>query len=403
MLLRPHVTLGEPTSIVAEAASLERMKERLGRLAVPGIASIGAGAIHAAAIGAHADPRIAAVTFTVTAAFQLIWGITALTSSDRRFAIVGAVGNAGLVVGWIVARTSGLPIDGLDHAESIGVADGIAAALATVAALTALVRAIDLRPEPRGPRAVLVVGSAVAVIAASVTGMIAVTGHDAAGAGGADHHGGAEVATAAGGADTTAAVPPKPYDPTLPIDLGGVPGVSLQEQAAAENVLSATVLRLPKWSDPAVAEAAGFRSIGDGATGEEHYVHPEWMRDPNILDPDQPESLVYDTTQTPKKLVAAMYMLPPGETLESAPDFGGELTQWHIHNNLCFTPEGRVGGLTNGEGGCDLPLVKGPEQPMIHVWIVPHPCGPFAALDGIAGGQIKQGETKLCDTAHGGH
>jgi hypothetical protein len=40
---------------------------------------------------------------------------------------------------------------------------------------------------------------------------------------------------------------------------------------------------------------------------------------------------------------------------------------------------------------------------MVHVWITPHPCGPFAALEGIGGGQIKAGETRLCDTAHGSH
>jgi hypothetical protein len=39
---------------------------------------------------------------------------------------------------------------------------------------------------------------------------------------------------------------------------------------------------------------------------------------------------------------------------------------------------------------------------MIHVWIRKHECGPFAALEGIGGGQIKDGETKLCDHAHGG-
>ena len=38
---------------------------------------------------------------------------------------------------------------------------------------------------------------------------------------------------------------------------------------------------------------------------------------------------------------------------------------------------------------------------MLHVWITPHPCGPFAALEGVGAGQIKEGETRLCDTAHG--
>jgi hypothetical protein len=38
---------------------------------------------------------------------------------------------------------------------------------------------------------------------------------------------------------------------------------------------------------------------------------------------------------------------------------------------------------------------------MIHVWIVPHECGPFASLEGIAAGQVAAGEEHLCDHAHG--
>jgi hypothetical protein len=40
---------------------------------------------------------------------------------------------------------------------------------------------------------------------------------------------------------------------------------------------------------------------------------------------------------------------------------------------------------------------------MVHVWIESHPCGPFAALEGIAGGQVPEGEEPLCDSAHGAH
>ena len=39
---------------------------------------------------------------------------------------------------------------------------------------------------------------------------------------------------------------------------------------------------------------------------------------------------------------------------------------------------------------------------MIHVWTEPHRCGPFAALAGVAGGSISEGEARLCDHAHGG-
>ena len=201
----------------------------------------------------------------------------------------------------------------------------------------------------------------------------------------------------------TAAVAPTPYDPTKPIDLSGVPGVTPEEQARAENLIAITLIRLPQWADYHTAEAAGYKSIGDALTGDEHFINIATFSDGRILDPDHPESLVYEPNLKTgeKKLVAAMYMLDPDKTLNDVPDVGGALTQWHIHNNLCFTTGGQVGGLTQTGGSCRLPLVKGSQAPMLHVWITPHPCGPFAALEGIGAGQIKPGETRLCDHAHG--
>ncbi len=116
----------------------------------------------------------------------------------------------------------------------------------------------------------------------------------------------------------------------------------------------------------------GFVSIGDGFLGHEHYLNAANMNDDKILDPDYPESLVYDTTVTPKKLVAAMFMMNPGDTLADVPELGGKLTQWHVHDNLCFAGP-RVAGLTDAEGNCAAGLTKGAETPMIHVWIEPAP------------------------------
>jgi hypothetical protein len=124
------------------------------------------------------------------------------------------------------------------------------------------------------------------------------------------------------------------------------------------------------------------------------------MSDDKLLDPDHPESLVYDTSSTPKRLVAAMFMMDDGDTLADVPELGGRLTQWHVHDNLCFAGA-RVAGLTDAEGNCAAGLKKGDATPMIHVWIEPHPCGPFAALEGVAGGTIAEGEERLCDHAHG--
>ena len=197
---------------------------------------------------------------------------------------------------------------------------------------------------------------------------------------------------------------PRPYDPSAPIDLSGTPGVTAEQQAFAENLVAATIRDLPQWADLEVVEAAGFRSIGDAATGHEHYINWEWIDDDVWLDPDYPESLVFapgpDGT---KQLVSAMYMLPSDYTLDDVPDFGGELMQWHIHADLCFTagPDPQVRGIKPIGGTCRAPLVDGTEAPMIHVWITENECGPFAALEGVGGGQVKPGETVLCDHAHG--
>jgi hypothetical protein len=377
-----------------------------GLVGAAGIASIGAGAVHAAAIGIHSEPRAAMLTFTAVAAAQLAWGGLALIRPNRAVAAVGAALSAGAVAGWVAAKTSGIGfVDGLEAAEDVQTADALAAGLAAAALVLSLLSLLRRsRPIP-----MTLAGSVVAVLA--VTGMAAAGTHTHdEGEAAAHSHGAAASgpAPADGAAATEAshehvvqAVAPVPYDPTKPIDLGGVPGVTPEQQAAAENLVAVTLLRLPQWSDPAVAEAAGFRSIGDGFTGIEHFVHREFMNDDVILDPDRPESLVYNTEGGGRRLVAAMYMVKPGTPLEDVPNIGGALMQWHTHDNLCYNAQGKIAGITDADGNCPPGLVKPVETPMIHVWIEPHRCGPFAALEGIGGGRIPEGEERLCDHAHG--
>jgi hypothetical protein len=389
-------------------------------VAVAALASIAAGAIHATAAGAHSEHRAAVVAFALTAVFQIGWGALVLLRPSRIVALVGVAGNAAAVGGWILAKISGIGfVTGLDVREEPGFADTLAAALAVVAIVGALVVLLPgLSARLSGRRPALVGLSGVAVLALTVPGMVAAGSHshDA----GHEHGEGAAArehdhGTAGGGEESAAgshghagheeaAVAPVPYDPTKPIDLGGVEGVTPEQQAAAENLIAITLWRLPQWSDPNVAEAAGFHSIGDGFTGYEHLIQWDWINDDRVLDPDRPESLVYrvdrDGTRT---LEAAMYMLPQGETLDTVPELGGKLTQWHVHDDLCFTPgeAPKVRGVTGVGQGCPAGLVKLDPVPMIHVWIVPHRCGPFAALEGVGGGQIKEGEERLCDHAHG--
>ena len=193
-----------------------------------------------------------------------------------------------------------------------------------------------------------------------------------------------------------------PFDPELPIDLSGTPGVTPEQQAFAENLVSSTLRDLPQWADTAVAEEAGFRAIGDGATGYEHYIQWDWINDDVALDPDHPESLVYrvepDGTRT---LASAMYMLPETTALDDVPTRGGPLMQWHVHSDLCFDvsdPEAparrRAHRLRRRVHGPAAQARRVADDPR---WIVPHECGPFAALEGVGAGQVPAGEEHLCD------
>ena len=187
------------------------------------------------------------------------------------------------------------------------------------------------------------------------------------------------------------------------IDLAGTPGVTPTEQTRAQNLIRDTITDLRRFETPAEAYAAGYRSIGDAATGDEHYVNWAYVNDGHILDPQRPESIVYEYRDGAQRAVAAMYMLPFGSTFASVPDVGGPLTQWHVHQDLCLTnnPQQKiVSSLTSINGACPAGTSKAGDTPMLHVWAVPNPCGPFAALEGIGAGQVPAGQTRLCDTRY---
>jgi hypothetical protein len=376
---------------------------RTGVFAVPALASLGAGAIHAAAIGAHGEHRQAVITFAIVAAAQLALGGAALVSNRKAVGIAMAVVNFALLVGWAMAKRSGISfIDGMEEAEAVQWADGLAAGMAAASVIGVAFAAMRGWRIPASDALVRVL--AVPMVVLTVTGMVAAGGHAHAGghdemAGGHDH-----AATASDGSaevHAAQAVAPKPYIPGQPIDLGGVPGVTPTQQAAAEDLVSRTLYYLPHFADFRVAESEGWFSIGDGATGHEHFINPSKFSDGTILDPTVPEAIVYFNENGVRTLGGAMYMLETGTTLDDVPELGGPLTQWHIHDNLCFTQSGRVAGLRAPGGPCQPPLVKGGETPMIHVWVTSNKCGPFAALEGIGGGTVAEGEDVLCDTAHG--
>jgi hypothetical protein len=398
--------------------------------------AVGGAVIHFAMFPDHyQESDLLGLGFALAGWFQLALAVAIVARPSRRVLVAGIVGSLAIMVGWAVSRTVGLPLSGAaGDVEDATTIDLLSVAFEAVTVLACAAALPRRSASPRSPRVPRVAAMGIPVLAVAVITTTALASPEAAdhhANDGADSHAHEEAAAddhaheesavdsaehadhedadhegvehEDAGHEDMAHDEPVPYDPNLPIDLSGTPGVTPEQQAEAENIIAVTLAGLPQWADPAVAEAAGFRSIGDGLTGVEHFVNQEFMDNPTIFDPDEPESLVYAVENGQRRLVAAMYMLETGTPLEDTPDIGGGLIQWHIHDNLCFSPNGQVAGLTRGDGTCAEGLVKPPNTPMVHVWIEPHPCGPFAALEGIGAGQIAEGEERLCDTAHGSH
>ena len=125
-----------------------------------------------------------------------------------------------------------------------------------------------------------------------------------------------------------------------------------EQQARAETLVASTLRDLPQFADVTKVGALGFTSIGDAANGFEHYINLAYILDDAFLDPNKPESLVYQVDGDKRTLVAAML----GASGMSLTDpklvgWGGPLMQWHVHDDLCWSLD------ANGH-----PVVVGPPR-----------------------------------------
>lgn len=369
-------------------------------LALAAIASAGAGLVHAAAAGTHqGDPSLVRL-FALTAAVQLGWAAVALTRPGRRTASVGLFLGAAALGAWIMSRTVGLPItDSLAAVEAVGTQDAIAAVLAGVSAALAAAALSGARLPAALGRSSLVAVGGVAVLALAVPGMVAEhqhsgshahghgdevaaegSGHDhategGAGADAAAHHDAAAAADEGHGHGDAAAEP---------VTSLSDPRVTDEQRTAAQDLIDRTVDGMARFSTVESVSAAGYYSIGDASTGYEHFVSPAHMADGIELDPARIESIVFRVLPDgTRQLGSAMYILDGGSTMDDVPDIAGELTTWHDHQNLCWDG-GRVVGVLDADGACTNGTFR-PTAPMLHVWMLPHRCGPFAGIEGAHG------------------
>lgn len=430
-------------------------------------ASIGAGLVHGVAVGLHADHPSLARVFMALAFAQVCWGIVAISRLQWSVVLGGFAINGTAIVGWILTRTSGISfISGLEIAEKAQIADTLGALLAATAIGASLwawrQRDVPIR-ETAHLNAVYLTSALTLVALWSVTGHahahiqnIALT--DSGLSVNADgviispstiapvdmSTSTSTVPTSSSTADSIAtkkktviAAPttvantttttinhphalttaqalaaasgwPRPYDPASPIDFSGIGGVTTEQAARATTLIQSAQRDLPKFAKFSDAEKNGYVSIGDGATGFEHYIKYSLLNDGRVLDTTAPESLVYEVKGTVKTLVSAMFIANPGTPITDTTlvNYAGGLMQWHVHSNLCWiTVNGvpKVVGVTNAAGACLIGTLQPAGAPMVHVWIAPHMCGPFAALEGNGAGVADVSDSErvdLCNKEH---
>lgn len=436
------------------------------RLRWAAYASIGAGVVHGAAMGLHAEHPTLSIIFMAFTLLQVGWGIVVLSNQQRWVLVGGCAVNAAAVAGWVITRFAGISfISGLEIAEKPQPADTFCALLAAVSIAAVFFAGRNLvaqkkKSSPFNAAALCGVFTFLALL--SVAGTV----HE---------HGGfvplaesnlsisadgvivspttivraldvttsLSVQTTTSVATTTTTIAPKtsrstttttqavtstthshaltsaqaaaaasgwprPYDPAAPIDFTGIDGVTPEQAARATALIQATQRDLPKYAQVSAAMADGYTSIGDGGTGFEHFVKWTLLNDGRVLDTAAPESLVYEVRGGVRTLVSAMFMADKGTPIndKTLVEYAGGLVQWHVHTNLCWlTINGamRVVGVTDSTGACRLGFVETDGSPMVHVWITPHKCGPFAALEGVAAGVADASDAErvdLCNKTH---
>ena len=127
-------------------------------------------------------------------------------------------------------------------------------------------------------------------------------------------------------------------------------------------------------------ESAGYTSFRENElTNWVHYINWGYVDDTRGLDPDQPESYLFKVLPDGTlELRAVVFMMPARYTYTNTPHIADGAGVWHTHPLTCIA----VDPFENPEncridGTCSVGA-KFPDRLMIHAWVMPNLCGPFA-------------------------
>jgi hypothetical protein len=172
------------------------------------------------------------------------------------------------------------------------------------------------------------------------------------------------------------------------ISAGGLLGISLMavlawsgqatviQPAAATDFVASTRAGISKYQDQGIAVRDGYQPVTPLNWPIVEWVNATYTKAGRVVDVTRPERLMYISAPGRPMLAGAMFVMPRSN--RPLPNVAGGLAHWHQHLDLCYLPNGTIVG-TDGYGRpCPDGSTARPTPPMLHVWIISNPQGPFA-------------------------
>ena len=405
---QPDAPVGEPVPASTSSSSVQTIARCLAILS--GTAAV----IHFAVANEHYQEYWAFGVFMITTAIlQSAWVAAVLMSARRWVFAAGALLNGGIVVVYVITRTVGDVVGPTPReVEPIGFGDAFCTVLEGLIVIGCVAVLLGWAPKFRRPESAgWLVGATGAVMAALLVvalldggpemsmsddaSMPASTPMAATGPAAASNAGNGQMSMNAAPSAQNVAVHLKTSSPagaiTMPRPMmqmeAGMKMATGPCTAAPTAAQQATTVALvnrswkaaQKFRSLATAKADGYVPITPPGLPVVHYLNLKYyqrsLSGGPVINPAEPQSLVYANTPNGAVLAASMFLAAPGTTHPPQP--GGCLTQWHLHTNLCFGSFGTVVGLTHG-GACAAGSVHRITPPMFHIWYIPIPGGPTA-------------------------